>query len=413
MIHKFSAENFYSIGKKVEVNLESSLQKPLLPELYARFDLSKPVTKIAFFGGGNASGKTNILRVLAFLSYMMSGDSMRFGRLGRTLPFIPFLSRETVSEPSELEVVFSMDQEVIYTYGVKLVRERILSEYLMVKRSNTNRASTTRLFLREWNEEGRYKTVFPKKGTAVGSLLEKEKIVNANHKISMVALFSQYDVADGVFRRISDYWRRIFSNIMQFGSTEAELSLTGFAREMLAETYENDELNDAVSEILKKFDIGFSKISKDERAGSEHDEVDYEILHVYNGSNRRVGLELESNGTKRMIVLLRYVMAALLSGGVAVIDELDAFLHPDIFDYIIDMFMAPVKNPRNAQLIFSAHNYSVLNSLEKQQIFLSDRNKNGETEVWRLDDMKNIRTDENYYTHYLANCYGGKPRIED
>jgi len=412
MIHRFSAQNFYSIGRKIEVNLESSLKHPLLPELYSWSEIGNPVTKVAFLGGGNASGKTNILRILAFLGYMMSGESMRLS--GRMLPFVPFLSKETVSEPSELGVSFSVTQGEIYTYEISLVRERILAERLFVKHKNTSRVSTIKLFSREWNDEKKhYEVAFPKKGTVVSSLLEKEKMANANQRTPMVAVFSQYDVADGIFRRINDYWRYIFSNIMQFGSTEAELSLTGFAREMLAETYENDELKDAVSEILRKFDIGFSKISKDERAGVDHDEVDYEILHEYNHSDRRVGLALESNGTKRMIVLLRYVVAALRSGGVAVIDELDAFLHPDIFDYIVDMFMSPTKNPNNAQLIFSAHNYSVLNGLEKQQIFLSDRNENGETEVWRLDDMKNIRTDENYYTHYLANCYGGKPRIED
>lgn len=409
MIHTFSAQNFYSIGKKIEVNLESSLRNPLLPDLYACLELGNPVTKVAFFGGGNASGKTNILRILAFLSYMMSGSSMR---LGRVLPFVPFLSKETISEPSILQVSFSMDKEAIYMYEIKLVREKIISEHLNVKRNNTLRVSTVKLFSREWNDkEERYVVTFPKEGTAVSSLTEKEKIANANQRASMVALFSLYDTADGIFRRISNYWQRIFSNIMQFGSTEAELSLTRFAGEMLAKTYEDDELKNAVSEVLKKFDIGFSRISKDEQAGVDHDEVDYEILHIYNNNSRRVGLELESNGTKRMIVLLRYVMAALLSGGVAVIDELDAFLHPDIFDYIIDMFMNPMKNSRNAQLIFSAHNYSVLSSLEKQQIFLSDRDENGETDVWRLDDMKDIRTDENYYTHYLANCYGGKPRI--
>ena len=75
------------------------------------------------------------------------------------------------------------------------------------------------------------------------------------------------------------------------------------------------------------------------------------------------------------------------------------------------MFASPVKNPNNAQLIFSTQNYSVMSKLDKQQITLVEKLKNGFSNTFRLDDINGIRTDENYYLKYLSGEYGGVPNL--
>lgn len=73
----------------------------------------------------------------------------------------------------------------------------------------------------------------------------------------------------------------------------------------------------------------------------------------------------------------------------------------------------PTLNKKGAQLILSSQNYSILSVLDKQQITLVEKNKKGQTEVWRLDDIEGIRADDNFYTKYLAGAYGAIPRIGD
>ena len=75
------------------------------------------------------------------------------------------------------------------------------------------------------------------------------------------------------------------------------------------------------------------------------------------------------------------------------------------------MFASPVKNPNNSQLIFSTQNYSVMSKLDKQQITLVEKQKNGSSSTFRLDDISGIRTDENYYLKYLSGEYGGVPNL--
>lgn len=412
MIHKFSAKNFYSIGNRIEVDLESTPSSRELQELYHESAFNIPVTKIAFFGGKNASGKTNTLRILAFIGYIMSSSSSLAS--SEDLPFFPCMMFSGMGEkPTEVSVSFSLGNDSIYTYRIVLTRSRIISEELDVTELKLKRKSTTLVFLREWEQKkNSYKVEIANNVSIAKMVREKSEIANDNPRVSLIVLLSVYDVRQGIFRKVFEYWGHVYSNITTFGSIESELSLTQYAKNMVQRIYNDKDLSVSVGKILKKFDIGFYDFHKQIFGEGGDERTEYSLTHIYNNVGYSTSVQLESNGTKRMIVLLRYIVAAIQCGGVAIIDELDAFLHPDIYDYIIDLFMSKDANPNGAQLIFSAHNYTILSRIEKRQIFLSDRNNDGETEVWRLDEMKGIRSDDNYYTHYLANCYGGKPNLE-
>ena len=49
--------------------------------------------------------------------------------------------------------------------------------------------------------------------------------------------------------------------------------------------------------------------------------------------------------------------------------------------------------------------------LDKQQIFLVEKNKQGISDGWRLDEMEGVRADDNYYAKYIAGTYGAVPDI--
>ena len=111
-------------------------------------------------------------------------------------------------------------------------------------------------------------------------------------------------------------------------------------------------------------------------------------------------------------MLLKIILQILVSGGIAVIDEIDASLHPDMIVALFELFISRKTNPNNAQIIFSTHSHSILNELDKYQIILTEKNSCGSCEVWRLDEMQGIRADDNYYNKYISGSYGAVPNVD-
>ncbi|HRZ29776.1 MAG TPA: hypothetical protein P5052_03415 [Candidatus Paceibacterota bacterium] len=66
MIHSFSCKNFYSFKDKNVLNFVANNKAPKNNGYTSSF-LGKRVSKIGTVIGANASGKTNLLKVLPFL----------------------------------------------------------------------------------------------------------------------------------------------------------------------------------------------------------------------------------------------------------------------------------------------------------------------------------------------------------
>jgi hypothetical protein len=52
-----------------------------------------------------------------------------------------------------------------------------------------------------------------------------------------------------------------------------------------------------------------------------------------------------------------------------------------------------------------------MNKLDMHQIFLTQKNDDGESLVYRLNDIEGIRTDENFLAKYMTGAYGAFPKI--
>lgn len=410
MIYSFSVENFYSIGERVEVDLLSREKKPNAIEMYLDTVFGDKVTKIAFIGGTNAGGKTNLLRALPYLKYLIvdsimdiNGDNMRLSQ------FAPYDGTKT----TKLSVSFSIDNEIFY-YDIELSANKIIFESLKRKRMNEKRASFSDIFYRKWvNNAGRYECKIHDELKNIKSLTTMQELIDSKKCASFIAILSNFDENNGILRRIIEYWNGVVSNVQMFGNTETNNSMASLSAQSLKNIYEDRELYNKVLSVLKKYDIGFNDIIKKEKQGVNKDRTVYVIEHKYDKSKICLPMNYESSGTQKMIILLETIMTALSKKeGVAVVDELDAFLHPDIFEAIIGLFISSNTNSNNSQLIFSSQNYSILTVLDKQQIMLAEKDNNsGQTEVWRLDDTDGINSRDDFYKKYLTGAYGAVPNI--
>ena len=121
---------------------------------------------------------------------------------------------------------------------------------------------------------------------------------------------------------------------------------------------------------------------------------------------------MESEGTIKYFSMAYPIIKALDHGTRLIIDEFDSKLHPVLTNRIISLFNSRETNPRNAQLIFTAHDTNLLSAglFRRDQIWFTQKDRLGATSVYSLSDYK-VRSDASFERDYLSGKYGATPVI--
>ncbi len=124
--------------------------------------------------------------------------------------------------------------------------------------------------------------------------------------------------------------------------------------------------------------------------------------------------EDESAGTIAYLALLGPALHSLSTGGLLLVDELDASLHPLLAIELVKVFNNRELNAKNAQLLFNTHDTNLLRSdvLRRNQIWFTEKDKAGATHLYPLTDFK-PRKKENWQRGYLEGRYGAIPFVGD
>ncbi len=403
MIHSFSCKNFYSFGELGFLNFVVNENAPQ-NNGYFKTGSGVRLSKVETVIGPNASGKTNLLKVLPFLKWMIV-DS--FNSKPEDLVVVqPFAFGDAKKEPTELSVVFEMDGK-IYTYSFTIVQERILSEKLERTTLVKKKKGTQKVFSRKWNfDQNRYD--FEGENFELPKGFENLLRSNASVVGSAARLNHQES------QNITKYWQKIETNVVEAGWTGDNLLPIKTPQwfEALIFYSKNKELKEEAEKLLSRFDLGLNGITFKEQKDKDGLTIkDVQAKHLFNGKEHSLSVIYESSGTKQLFVLLKSILAALAGGGIAVIDEFDVNLHPEMVIALFDLFIHPETNPNNAQLLLSTHSHLLLSKLDKYQIVLVEKNESGMSEGWRLDEVSGVRSDDNYFTKYIAGAYGAVPKI--
>ena len=145
-------------------------------------------------------------------------------------------------------------------------------------------------------------------------------------------------------------------------------------------------------------------------------------FYVYDKDDNVVGTKnvrifknrgFNSEGTERLLYYLGWILAALDQGRVIFIDEVDAKLHFLVADYIIQLFNSIDNNPKNAQLICTAHNIMLMDEdLRRDQIYFTCKDKVGVSTLASLSDFTNVRKNDLFSKKYLAGFYTSLPDMQ-
>lgn len=125
-------------------------------------------------------------------------------------------------------------------------------------------------------------------------------------------------------------------------------------------------------------------------------------------------LEEESAGTQTWFALIGPTLRALRSGQILLFDEIDASLHPSLSARLLELFQDPATNPRRAQLIFTTHDTSLLNHLNRDEVWLTEKGVDGATTLTALAEYggDKVRRSMNLEKAYLQGRFGAVPELD-
>ena len=420
MIIDFTIKNYLSIKNEILLsflsnnkNIEKELK--IIPVENGRFNLYS----FSAIYGPNASGKTNIVKALSdFRKIVLFSHRLD---LDKPIPsYKPFkLAKETYGAPIKFEIEF-ITEEVRYTYKIEFSEKEILKEELFFFPEGRK----AKLFIRQKGKNIDYGTYF------TGEKKQIETFLLPNRLFVSVAANSKNEILKPVFRFFRDVINihvRMDSSNQPFHSTTLELrdGKEKF-KELLHKILNAADLNVKDIKLIEDERISDKlKIPEDIPIDLKKRIIDDFRFKPYIGhsiyDNGKITSELEyfsleneeSTGTLKMYDIASEILSALQKGVVLIIDEFNSGLHPLLNTFLVDLFINPNINKKNAQLLVSTHDTCVLDLsiLKREQIWFTDKNEFGSTELYSLDEFnKNlIRDNSKYSKFYLDGRFKAVP----
>ena len=90
-------------------------------------------------------------------------------------------------------------------------------------------------------------------------------------------------------------------------------------------------------------------------------------------------------------------------------DALDSDFHTDLAMELLEQFRRAESNPHRSQLICSLHNLSVLDDLEKEEVFIVEKERDGATRAYGAREIAGLRRGVNLQKLYRSGALGGLP----
>ena len=384
MLLGYGAKNCWCFKDWMQVNLELDGSVP------SDISLNLPAATAMCFKGANASGKTNGLKVLAFIKHFAE---FSFQTKPDERIFVDsFFFND---EPSEFYIEFTWNN-VFYRYELEITTKAVVSERLFRKKAEEG-SRETEIFVREGN------TV--KKNT----LYKGHTDILFRNNASFICTLNQYGLPE--IKDIFDFFYHTVANVVYTGLSDLKAK-DPFGATLFYQTHPEHLAFTAAK--IRQFDTGISNIEIKTQKNEYNQELPYPVFYhnTENGKKKPLLYDSESSGTKMLFGTLMNYYSVLATGGVLILDEFDLNLHPDILPHLLDMFLVKEKNPKNAQLIFTSHNTDIMDILGRYRTHIFEKEQN-ESFCYRLDEPKspNLRNDRPVSIPYKKHLVGGFPKI--
>lgn len=441
MLLRFVAQNFLSIADEVELNMFPAPRLRKHPNhVYQTPQVE--LLKAAAIYGANGSGKSNIVKAMAYLKQIVVEGDISNPFENNEIKFK--LSEEFQSQPTHFEIEFKQ-HEKYYSYGIDFDENIIYEEWLYELDIKTEKDEL--IFERKLIDDKIKLKLHPsylktEKDKLRIELYEEEMLEKHIPFVSFLLGKDNFHFYDVYFWFLF-YYNIIFPNT-PFNYTDT-FKLT------------TNQFNN-LKEIIKKLDIGIENIEllkypfedifndmtnfndvqegindyfndksfKDnvlhlshqnqlwKVAKSDKGLIAYQINTQHLGSNNKLvsfSFNEESDGTNRLLDILPFLNWIINNQGLIFIDEIGRSLHPSLLKKLVTLIM---KTPTKGQIIFTTHDSHLLDLdiFRPDEIWFVEKNEAGRTKTYTMSDFK-PRYDENIEKGYLMGRFGAIPYLGD
>lgn len=388
-------------------------------------DIEKQNIKIlpsAVIYGGNASGKSNLIKALKFMKTFITN---RRPKINAQIPLCPFrLSKINILKPSCFESEVIVDND-LYQFSFLVSPSAVINEKLIVCRNGSDG-----IVLYDRDENGQFSGSCSddQKIKTIAETTSKNELFLTNFAFSNLELFKplfnwfdnslefvspnstyekypQYD--EEFYKKLNNKINHLLPHISHLDTKDVDLH--NFSPSLIDNLLKHPE--DIVRfHIDGEFYIGFknesglSGLTVKKFAPIRFDE---------DGDSVEFKPSEESEGYKRIINLLPAFMELEKTNSLKVyfFDELDRSLHHKLTRDLIGLFLHTCSTKSRAQLVFTTHDLLFLDCdlFRNDEIFLVDRGADGVSTLSSLSDFELEDLDQNKIKSYLQGRFGGVP----
>lgn len=397
MLCQFTVKNFKSIRDEMTFDMQATAISEHEDRVIKDKDgeLYLPVSAIY---GPNGGGKSNVLEALHILAakvlrplYATDDNSYHPFQMKKIL-IEPFAFGEEEKEaPTEFELFFRT-KTAEYRYVLTVKKDIVLYERMDRVKLDTGRQSA----LFERSDEGiELKGVFAK-------LKISDELSETLTLLSYLGItYRKNEVIKDILN-----WFEYGIDFLNYGNSIQELRMA---------IANSDDVKSLVLDMIQEMDLDIVNFSVEEM---ENERIEVYTKHIVDGYESELNLSDESSGTKKLFGLLPFIADSLASGTTLVIDELDAKIHPALLRHIIMMFNDMEINRHGAQLIFTSHDLSTMNSevFRRDEIWFVAKGNRQNSKLYSLVEFKNdkgesVRKDAKFDKQYLEGKYGADPYL--
>ncbi len=397
MLCQFTVKNFKSIRDEMTFDMQATAISEHEDRVIKDKDgeLYLPVSAIY---GPNGGGKSNVLEALHILAakvlrplYATDDNSYHPFQMKKILiePFA--FGAEEKEAPTEFELFFRT-KTAEYRYVLTVKKDIVLYERMDRVKLDTGRQSA----LFERSDEGiELKGVFAK-------LKISDELSETLTLLSYLGItYRKNEVIKDILN-----WFEYGIDFLNYGNSIQELRMA---------IANSDDVKSLVLDMIQEMDLDIVNFRVEEM---ENERIEVYTKHIVAGYESELNLSDESSGTKKLFGLLPFIADSLASGTTLVIDELDAKIHPALLRHIIMMFNDMEINRHGAQLIFTSHDLSTMNSevFRRDEIWFVAKGNRQNSKLYSLVEFKNdkgesVRKDAKFDKQYLEGKYGADPYL--
>lgn len=382
MLVKLSMQNVKSFMEKAELDLNATGYE-ILKDTNKTSD---NILKGALIVGGNATGKSTVLKALKFLLQLLVWQV-------NIVPFDYLCLFKESNGKMKLEYEFFINKEKI-NYEIECDVKGITKEKLLVSnKERLSRIGQNAVYTSNNNQE-----------TSIENLQQNQSAIRKVY-------FDTKFIDDETLMK----WFQFLEQSVYIDQDRKTIYKSGGASSII--TYKDyfeqngtDKFNKFLKQIGYEQSVEYTNEFNNGKVKFNFQNNQKDIIVKRNNMDFALPLNMESDGNQTLVYTLPIVFDAMKNDAMAIIDEFSSGFHNILEEKVIKFFM---ENSKNAQLFLVSHSTNLLSNtlLRPDQIYTVDFINGKGSKLNRVSDSK-PREAQNLEKMYLSGVFNGIPNFE-